>query len=310
MTPPCPEATGGRKAMVEFIAPETIWSYNPETISLLRHTSGHHFSVPGLTDIKPTGTARGGMGQSIPAAAVHRSAPGQRTATVPAAQSGGAEGAPEGLSAADLAWVFENLTAPAVPFDCGTKCGPTNGGLPVCCGQEVTVPSLYPEELTFLAARTDLWTRWEPLSWFDSSVSTPTPEREVLAFCKGVQHCERDDRSIACRTFPFHPFTDRGGILLGLVYNQILGTRCWLHDRQSIISTGFVGQNLAYWQLVFERLPSEVPGFIEGSTRLRRLHARTRQPLLVLRRDGIYDAPTRDGARPLQLVAALGSGRS
>ncbi len=210
-----------------------------------------------------------------------------------------------GLSRSDLQWVYTHLVAPPTHFDCGTRCGPTNGGLPVCCGQETTVPVLYEQELAFLAERTKLWTRWQPLSWFDGSVDTTATEGEVLAFCKGVQHCERDNRSIVCRTFPFDPYTTNDGEILGLVYNRVLGERCWLHDRHGLIRGDFVRQNLAYWHLLFDRLPSEAQAFVRASAQLRRHHGRNHLPLLVLRPEGIFEAPTREGARPLRLVAPL-----
>ena len=192
-----------------------------------------------------------------------------------------------------------------MPFDCGTKCGPTNGGLPVCCGQETTVPVLYEQELAFLAERTKLWTAWQPLSWFDKSVDLGASDGQVMAFCKGVQHCERDNRSIVCRTFPFDPYTNATGEILGLVYNRVLGERCWLHDQHGRIRADFIAENLSYWHLLFDRLPTEADAFVHASVALRRHHGRNHLPLLVLRPEGIFDAPTRDGRRPLRFVASL-----
>ncbi len=218
-------------------------------------------------------------------------------------------GSGRSLTDEDVEWVYQTLHSPAVPFDCGTKCREHNGGIPFCCDHSVAVPVAYEPELRLLERRTDLWHRWVPISRMDQRMVDEVDPYNIHVVCKGVDHCERDNRSISCRIFPFYPLTTRSGEILGLVYNEVLDSRCWLHDRQRMIAASFVVENLTFWHFLFEHLPEERELFVGISTQLRRTHSTAGTKPQVLRPEGIFEAPTRDGEGPLRYLGPLESHR-
>jgi len=66
------------------------------------------------------------------------------------------------LAPTNLAALYTGFDTPLADLDCGQKCAPYNGGIPVCCDIHHAVPTAYPGEWIHLRTRTDLWQVWHP----------------------------------------------------------------------------------------------------------------------------------------------------
>ena len=101
---------------------------------------------------------------------------------------------------AQIEELLATLTVPVTEIDCGTLCAPDNGGVPICCDKSRIVPVLYKKEYQVLRARSDLWRPFRPQTEQQRELGEDMRPCDRLCECKGVAHCERDNRSLACRT--------------------------------------------------------------------------------------------------------------
>ena len=113
------------------------------------------------------------------------------------------------IKPADFATLYEGFTAPVSRFDCGRKCAPLNGGEPVCCSTQNAVPVVHKVEFDLLKTRTDLWSKFKPYDYATRQIVAELTSDCMAIHCKGARHCERDNRTIACRGFPFYPYLTR-----------------------------------------------------------------------------------------------------
>jgi hypothetical protein len=186
------------------------------------------------------------------------------------------------LKQKDIPELLDLLQAPVTDFDCGTLCAPDNGGVPLCCHAESIVPVLYKVEMAVLKRRTDLWRKYMPRTQHQEDLGADMRGCDMLAVCKGAEHCERDNRSITCRTFPFEPYLDRYRIL-----------------------PEFIDQCLNLWQRMFELSHRERMFYFKISQGMRRSFGQKHQRIPVITRDGVWSyAPQRDGSPPRRLKRA------
>ncbi len=196
------------------------------------------------------------------------------------------------LTEADLRELHGLLTAPVTTFDCGTLCAPGNGGVPVCCHAASVLPVLYRAELAMLRRRSDLWRRHVPAGLVDPQTQAALRPCETFAVCRGHQHCERHNRSLACRTFPFEPYLDHDGHFVGLVFAYDQTHLCPLITSGHAIGDDFVAQCCAMYRRLFELAPEEKLLYQGTSRTLRRLFGRLRAPIPVLTGRGTLAMPT------------------
>lgn len=183
------------------------------------------------------------------------------------------------------------LRSPVTSFDCGTLCAPTNGGVPVCCHAETILPVLYVAELALLQRRSDLWRRHVPAG-DDGSLGQRARPGDVFAVCKGHRHCERDNRSLACRSFPFEPYLDHDDRLAGLVFAFEYASLCPLIAGAHDILPQFVAECEAMWRRLFA-LDADERRFYAGCSRtLRRQFGRLGAPIPVFTARGVVPMPT------------------
>lgn len=93
--------------------------------------------------------------------------------------------------------------------------------------------------------------------------------------CKGIQFCERDNRSISCRTFPLEPYLDTRGVLVGLVFMKEFTGKCPLTLRAKDIRQEFIDSHFIFWEKLLFRLDSEYETFWNSSKSYRRSRAQT-----------------------------------
>src|SRR5690349_21937260 len=126
----------------------------------------------------------------------------------------------------DFATLYEGFTAPVSRFDCGRKCAPLNGGSPVCCSTENAVPVVHKVEFDLLKGRTDLWSKFKPYDYATRQIVEELTSDCMAIHCKGARFCERDNRTIACRGFPFYPYMTREKQFVGLGTYWFSGAGC------------------------------------------------------------------------------------
>jgi len=130
--------------------------------------------------------------------------------------------------------LYDRFDAPIADLDCGQICAQQNpNGVPFCCDICHAVPAGFITEWDFLRERTDLWHIWRGGDR-DCDTSDPealwdeTPDHMLLMACKGVAFCERDNRAVSCRQFPFFPYITSSGAFIGLAYEWHFEEQCWL----------------------------------------------------------------------------------
>ncbi len=205
--------------------------------------------------------------------------------------------------------VYASFTAPVSRFDCGQKCAQHNGGTPVCCSTEHAVPILDKAELKLLRSRSDLWRPYKPTDAAGREIVADMHEDCCAAECKGAAFCERDNRTMACRAFPFFPYMNREGEILGLSYYWGFVDRCWLMNHLEVVTTQFIGECLDAYQTIFAEDPEEYDCNKDLAADMRRVYTRWNKPLPLLARDGTLYAieprthvqrPARPGDFPME----------
>jgi len=187
----------------------------------------------------------------------------------------------------DFAELYAAFDAPIQAFDCGEKCAPFNGGVPVCCDTGHSVPTAYPAEWVYLQEHTDLWHPWQPSDPADHArLSEQAGPDLVLIECRGAAHCERDFRSLACRSFPFFPYHDSRGAFLGLACYREYEDRCWVISSLDQVDAAYRDQFVRTYERLFELMPEERESFLYESERTRAEFIARGLRIPLLHRDG------------------------
>jgi hypothetical protein len=197
------------------------------------------------------------------------------------------------LTQAQIAQLLDRLRSPVTAFDCGPLCAPGNGGVPVCCHAQSLVPVLYKAEFALLRRRSRLWRRFAPKTQAERAMLADGRPGDCFALCKGHLHCERENRSIACRTFPFEPYLDHDRKLAGLVFHYDFAHLCPLIRGGHVIEPQFVREAVAMWEQLFAFAASERALYFTASQSLRRSFGQKRRSIPVFTCEGLRDFPTR-----------------
>lgn len=189
---------------------------------------------------------------------------------------------------ADFKTVYDRFQANVSRFDCGRFCAPLNQGQPVCCDTGHAIPVVDKPEFELLKSRTDLWRRFKPQDANARQIVADLHKGCMAVECKGARFCERDNRTLACRAFPFYPYFNREGELLGLGTYWIFADRCWLISNMQVVERGFVREFIAAYEYVFQRDTEELDAMKRHSASHRRIATRTKQPIFLIGREGGY----------------------
>ena len=186
--------------------------------------------------------------------------------------------------------VYQKFQAPVSQFDCGRKCAPHNGGEPVCCSTEHAIPVADRPEFDLLRSRTDLWRRYKPTDAQGRREIADLHHDCVAIQCKGARHCERDNRTMACRAFPFFPYMTRKGEILGLAYYWAFEDRCWIISNLGVVTPRFVQECIDAFEMMFaaDRLEFEI--HLRLAADMRRVFARRNAIIPIVGRDGTFFA--------------------
>ncbi|PJZ68037.1 hypothetical protein CH373_18215 [Leptospira perolatii] len=191
---------------------------------------------------------------------------------------------PKALTAEEVQYYYSLLQEEVTSFDCGSLCAPSNGGVPLCCQSDNALPALYKSEFEMLSARTDLWKAYVPTTKEEKKEFSQYDHRKItFCECKGVAHCERENRSISCRTFPLEPYLDSRGVLVGLVFMKEFTEKCPLTQRAKEIRQEFIDSHFIFWEKLLFRLDSEYEVYWESSKAYRKWRKKTGKDFPILK---------------------------
>ncbi|MGH6931073.1 MAG: hypothetical protein ACREEE_01420 [Dongiaceae bacterium] len=188
----------------------------------------------------------------------------------------------------DFARIYRRFRAPITRFDCGKKCAPLNGGEPVCCSTDHAIPMVQKAEWRLLKSRTDLWRKFKPFNAASRKLVNALHHSCTAIECKGAAFCERDNRSMACRAFPFFPYITRAGEFAGLAYYWEFEQTCWVISNLTVVDLDFVKEFISAHEALFAADPDEFETFRGQSIHMRREFSRRDQPIPLIGRDGNY----------------------
>jgi hypothetical protein len=184
--------------------------------------------------------------------------------------------------------IYAGFTASISKFDCGQYCAPHNGGQPVCCNTQNCIPVVRRDEWNFLKSRTDLWHNYKPTSRAEQKIKDELPRDIILIECKGAALCERDNRSLSCRTFPFFPYITKEYEFIGLSYYWHFEDMCWVVSNMQIVEHDFINEFVSTFELLFRRIPGELEVFRDYSATMRRAFSRMKRTIPMIGRNGGY----------------------
>lgn len=189
--------------------------------------------------------------------------------------------------------IFQNLHQgfflPLSEIDCGQKCGPHNEyGVPVCCDIDLLVPTAFKEEWDYLLANTDLWYQWAGISTPEGKglIQEMQPGQVPLQ-CLGHHQCQRDYRTITCRSFPFYPYLDGSGSLIGLAYYSDYQEQCWIISNLSLVTIEYKKQFQMIFKRIFELYPETLEAYQRFSTYMRSMAESEDNDLILMDFDGL-----------------------
>lgn len=185
--------------------------------------------------------------------------------------------------------IYEDLTAPvSKKYDCGKYCAPLNEGEPVCCSTRHAVPIVTRAEWSVLKDRTKMWSKFKPYDATTREIADELSTDCKAIECKGARFCERDNRTLACRAFPFFPYMNKENEIAGLSIYWTFEDRCWVMSNLQIVDAPFVDQLISAYELLFENDEEERETFVGHSASMRRVYSRRAQIIPILARRGKY----------------------
>lgn len=184
--------------------------------------------------------------------------------------------------------IYEAFDAPVSRFDCGRKCAPHNGGEPVCCSTQHAVPVATMAEWRLLKSRTNLWRIFKPYDASTRQIKESLHHSCRAIECKGFMSCERQNRTLACRAFPFFPYITADKSFIGLSYYWIFEDRCWIQSNLQVVGRPFVEEFVRAYEILFAEDREEHQAYVDQSAAMRRVFTRRRRPIPLIHRDGGY----------------------
>ena len=183
------------------------------------------------------------------------------------------------LTEEQLGRFYRMLSVQMTDFDCGKHCAPQNNDVPYCCDREKVVPVLFKDEYECHRKKGAFWRKMPIQTKADKKLVQDTCSYNVFAVCPGVQNCHRPLRALSCRLFPFEPFLDDKGCVLGLVYQNGENACCSLMGKpQQVYKQTYIRNCVRVWQELINIFPEEKDMYIRESRKRKRQAARTGKP--------------------------------
>jgi len=191
------------------------------------------------------------------------------------------------ISPSEFKRLYTQFHMPVTIFDCGNKCAPYHPkNIPYCCDTEYVIPSAYQSEWQYLKTHTNLWNLWEhPDSNRTKALSNELPADQLLIMCRGHMNCEREFRSICCRSFPFFPYMDQNKTFIGITYYWEYADVCWLISNLSIITQEYLISYFDVYDHLLKLYPDEIDNFYEQSKLMRSIFKNRRRNIYIISRN-------------------------
>ena len=164
----------------------------------------------------------------------------------------------------------------------------SNGGEPVCCSTQNAVPLVLKAEFELLKTRTDLWHKFKPYDATTRKIVRELHHSCAAIECKGVAFCERENRSLACRAFPFYPYITREGEFAGLAYYWTFEDSCWVISNLGVVDQAFIDEFVEVHEHLMNVDTDEKENFTAFSANMRRVFSRRRRSIPLIGRDGKF----------------------
>lgn len=190
----------------------------------------------------------------------------------------------------DLYRIFD---ASITVMDCGLKCAPYHpNGIPFCCDICYAVPVAYHQEWQYLQQSTKLWHLWrgdecehEPTD--QSQLLEQTPPHLCLLACLGPSACERQNRSISCRQFPFFPYFTPDYRFIGMTYDWEFSDKCWVINNLALVTSAFRQEFFTTFDRIFDTWLEDMDSYIELAAETREHYRAIHRRIPLLHRNGL-----------------------
>ncbi len=217
---------------------------------------------------------------------------------------------PNDLNHADIHALYAGFDLPITALDCGQKCAPHNpSGKPFCCDICEAVPAAYESEWAALQNTTQFWHRYrgdECRALGEILDEDEMPEGMLPLACLGPQACERENRLLSCRQFPFFPYVSSDYEFLGLAYDWEFEQKCWVISNLDQVTDAYRIQFVRTFDRIFALFQDEFDSYALRSEELRDAFAKKQFGFVIVLRDGglgIVD-PLEEGITPLEAEQA------
>jgi len=176
-------------------------------------------------------------------------------------------------------------------------CAPHNpSGKPFCCDICHAIPAAYSSEWKSLRASTDLWHVWrgDECAKDDESasrrarVASETPEGMLLLACLGPDACQRENRLLSCRQFPFYPYITSNYRFIGLTYDWGFEPFCWVVSNLGGVSEAYRKEFVQAYDRLFALFQGEFESYHLRSEEMRIHFAARRRRIPLMHRDGDF----------------------
>ena len=205
---------------------------------------------------------------------------------------------PADLDAQDVRSLYNGFDSPITKFDCGKKCAPHNPrGVPFCCDICHAVPAAYTSEWNYLSATTNLWHahRGDECAASDSPAAddaladSTLPPNMISLACLGADRCQRPNRIISCRAFPFFPYITSDHRFLGLAVEWEFESVCWVINNLDQVTKKYREEFIHTFDYLIATFDDVFESYEVHSQKLRaRFGSRKRRFPLLHRNGGDY----------------------
>ncbi|MBE7438436.1 MAG: hypothetical protein HS115_08295 [Spirochaetales bacterium] len=187
----------------------------------------------------------------------------------------------------DISRLVELLDEDITAFDCAQLCRGADG-MAYCCKTQNFVPVLYREEQTYWNERGAHWQEYPVTVKEEAALSVG----QVFCSC-ALSTCQRDLRSLSCRTYPLEPYFGYSGEFLGLTFlatasevdRETGRLRCPLSRQYRSIRQQFINKTTLFFDQLLALRPEEKEAYLQSSRRHRKRHRECGIQIIVLRPD-------------------------
>jgi len=191
-----------------------------------------------------------------------------------------------------LPTLYQQFDAAMTHIDCGEMCSQYNpSGKPFCCDICHAVPAAYALEWEYLQVNTDLWHAYrgdecaqDPTD--PAELHSTTPEHMLLLACKGPADCQRRMRAISCRQFPFFPYITSHDQFIGLAYEWVFESTCWVISNLDAVTTAYRQAFVQVYDALFSTWEHDFDCYAAYSEEAREHFAARKRRIPLLHRDG------------------------